>query len=925
MYVSCFQKNKILTLILLIGWAMTLSGKVTEFSLPFRKISAEHGLPHNEVSALYKDVEGFLWIGTKEGLSRFDGNQLIDYSSTVGDDIWSIQALNDDTLLVATLSGIKWFDKISQTTGLVEEVPQIWFSSLCRMDSTAILAGSEQGLYLIRQHEAHRIPIDNMLASSNQITGIIPDETGDGFWFSTADGLGHIDSRLTPTMFRRVSEGNRDNYFTCLAAAKGAIYVGSYHKGAFRFDKDTQSFTPIDTDHANLIMRMDADSDHVYIGTNGRGLMILDLNNGEISCAVHKNSNPFSIASNVVTALLNDESAIYVGAQFGGISYHSKVESQFSFYRIPHFYSTAYNARSLYFYPDGEMLLGTRSGIFQLRDKRLIHALETSDFDGNLRSGIILYIGDAYGKVLVCSYGGGVSVYDRTTGRLHPFNEHEEYAQYGRIFHFVTDRQGHIWFASHEGIYETDAKGNLLRHISSANSTMRNDAAYWLAFDSADRLWIATKFGLRLLDPSTGKMAGPLSSIPAEMDVRYIYRDSHDDMWICGNRGVYCINGKLELVRMFDNTNLLPENIVTSVIEVPKDLIRLSTLHHIVYYDLNTGQSEIYRSSDGIGLADFNGTVAVSPDAQTVFWTNEGGLLYTSLSASSDRSEQESYPQVTSVQVGDRVIPFFPNRMEQIRLTEGESVHFNLSHLDFRFPENECFEYQLAGKDEAWQLLSGQCELFYPALSPGRYTLKVRNPGQETCMETSIIVKRQSWKTVLFWVGILLVFWMIVAVICWIKALYRRIAERTQLFSTLHKHANKPVVTSVADVADGGPSVNPLMGKLLALVEDQQIYLDPKLKIGQVAQMLDCKESELSRFLNAELSTNFTSFINTYRVKAIKKAMADGDLKRYTVTAIGLRCGYNSKMTFFRAFKAIEGKTPLEYCKEMGYTMKTEE
>ena len=60
-------------------------------------------------------------------------------------------------------------------------------------------------------------------------------------------------------------------------------------------------------------------------------------------------------------------------------------------------------------------------------------------------------------------------------------------------------------------------------------------------------------------------------------------------------------------------------------------------------------------------------------------------------------------------------------------------------------------------------------------------------------------------------------------------------------------------------------------------------------------------------------------------MKAIKRAMEAGELKRYTITAIGLKNGYNSKMTFYRAFKAIEGKTPLEFCKEMGYTMKNDE
>lgn len=918
-------------------WAGTVAASMTESTLLFRNISAEHGLPHNEVSALFRDADGYLWIGTKEGLARFDGNRLLRQPETTGIDIRAIGSLRDDTLLLATTTGIRWFDTRSQTSGTVEEVPSVWFTSLCPVDSTAMLAGSEEGLYLIRHQSVHRIPIDNLLADSNHITGIRADASGNGFWFSTADGLGYLDDALHVTVYRRTSQGSHDNYFTCLTTVEGAVYVGSYHKGLFRFDLKTHTFTPIPTDQANLILCLDADADRLYVGTNGRGLILIDRLTGEMQCALHRNANSASIGSNVVTALLNDPQAIFVGAQFGGISYHSKRESHFSFYRNPQFASTDYNPRSLYFYPDGEMLLGTRSGLFQLQGERLVHAIETADFNAQMPSGIILYIGESNGRILVCSYGGGVRVYDRTTGQLFPFNEEEEYAQRGRIFQFISDRQGHLWFASHEGIYETDAQGRLLRHLSTHNSTLRNDAVYGLALDQDERLWIATKFGLRLLDTMTGKMTGALSCVPPDMDVRSIYRDSRNNMWVCGNRGVYCINRQLELVRAFQTDNLLPENIVTSVVEVSEGRLCFTMLHHILFYDLDSDCSEVYRSSDGFGLAEFNGTVVVHPASRRIYWTNEGGLLYTSFEQVLDHSgqpflsevtvlseENRRSPRVTSIQQGDRLCSFPIDCTDPLVLTEGESIQFHFSQLDFRYPEQVCFEYQLEGRDEAWSLLNGASEVSYHALAPGSYLLKVRNPGQATVTELRVIVKRPTWKIVLFRLGSLIIACAILFLIFWIRKLYRRIAERTQIFSILHKKARSQVSAPFAEQSESQP-VNPLMAQLLTLVEDEQIFLDPKLKISQVAERLGCRESELSRFLNAELSTNFTSFINTYRVKAVKRAMEEGELKRYTITAIGLRCGYNSKMTFFRAFKAIEGTTPLEYAKERGYPLKLEE
>lgn len=899
--------------------ATGLQGRMIESSMQFRNISVEDGLPHNSVTAFYKDDAGFLWIGTKEGLVRSDGNKLINFHSKVSDDIWSIDSLNGDTLILATISGLRWFDKASHAAGNIENAPKIWFSSLCKIGGGSVLAGSEQGLYLVKSGKVVRIPIDNMLAYSNHITGIISAPDGKGYWFSSADGLGYLDSQLKPTIYRMHSEGSRSNYFTCLKYVKDDIYLGSYNRGVYKFNTKTQEFTPIDTDNANLIMHLDADENNLYIGTNGRGLIIMDLTTGSSSYAVHKRSSRYSIASNAVTALLSDDKGVYIGTQFGGVSYYSRMGRVFEFYRTPSFNSTEYNARSIYFYPDGEMLLGTRSDIFQIKDNRLIHSIETSDFDGQLRSGIITYIGDYKGRVLTCSYGGGVKVYDRNTGRLTPFNQNEEYAQYGRIFHFVSDKQGHLWFASHEGVYETDANGNLLRYISSTNSSMRNDATFWLAFDKEDRLWIASIFGLVLLDPATGKMYDSLPNLPKEMDVRYIYRDSHDDMWVCGNKGVYCLNRKLEVVRVLDTSNILPENTVMSVIEYPKNIIRISTLHNIIGYNLANETYRVYRRNDGIGTEDFNGNVVVSPDKKSIYWTNEGGLLHTPSVLVEVAAQQ--LPEVTSIQIDDRVLSY---NTESVDLAEGESVQFSFSHLDFRFPEHECFEYMLEGKDDKWKLISGESSISYHALDPGDYCFKIRNPGSEEFSTTKVTVRHSTWKLVLFWVGVLMLVFLIVITVYWINRLYRRIAERTQAFSILKKKALLPETESKVEEAEE-QAVNPLMEKLLTLIEDQKIYLDPKLKISTVAEMLGCKENELSRFLNSELSTNFTSFINTYRVKAIKSAMEAGELKRYTITAIGLKNGYNSKMTFYRAFKAIEGKTPLEFCKDMGYTMKNDE
>jgi len=68
--------------------------------------------------------------------------------------------------------------------------------------------------------------------------------------------------------------------------------------------------------------------------------------------------------------------------------------------------------------------------------------------------------------------------------------------------------------------------------------------------------------------------------------------------------------------------------------------------------------------------------------------------------------------------------------------------------------------------------------------------------------------------------------------------------------------------------------------------------------------------------MNAHAGSNFPDYINKYRVKEAKKLLGDNNFSAYTIVAIGLECGFNSKSTFYYAFKKFTGLTPTAYRKE---------
>jgi len=94
-----------------------------------------------------------------------------------------------------------------------------------------------------------------------------------------------------------------------------------------------------------------------------------------------------------------------------------------------------------------------------------------------------------------------------------------------------------------------------------------------------------------------------------------------------------------------------------------------------------------------------------------------------------------------------------------------------------------------------------------------------------------------------------------------------------------------------------------------------QKYLDPLLNMEKVSEELAIGTSSLSKLVNQYSEKNFSDYINSLRVEEVKKLLANKDFSSYTMTAIGLECGFNSKSTFYSAFKKFTGQSPTQFRK----------
>ena len=151
------------------------------------------------------------------------------------------------------------------------------------------------------------------------------------------------------------------------------------------------------------------------------------------------------------------------------------------------------------------------------------------------------------------------------------------------------------------------------------------------------------------------------------------------------------------------------------------------------------------------------------------------------------------------------------------------------------------------------------------------------------------------------WMWILLAALIILALIAWI--LYR--TRRNRPDETRESSSNGPTEPVPASPA------NQLMQRIEALMEEQRLYLNSDLKMGDVASQLGVHQNEVSACINNSKGYSFSQFVNNYRVVYAQQQLREHPEKK--MSQVGMESGFANDTTFYRVFKTITGLTPSEW------------
>jgi diguanylate cyclase (GGDEF)-like protein len=719
-----------------------------------RSWNIENGLPQSSVNAVLQDRNGYLWVGTQEGLARFDGVRFVVYDTRTEPAFVSsfVICLLEDRrgrLWVGTQGGgvVVRENGTFRRFSVEEGLPSSMVQAVAEDPEGRIWIATEQGVARIEGETVERPNLGVELPNAN-VYALACEEDG-GLWLGTyGGGLLHVHKGghqlfTAPAMLP-------DNVILRIYRDRpGRIWVGMYDGGlAMREGGAWRFFT---RDHglgSNRITDIKEDRDGtLWVGTYGGGL------SRRVGDRFESVGLEEGLPSNVVVGLGEDrEGNLWVGTETGGLT--QMRAGKFLPFTTRHglksatVFATLEDSR-------GDMWLGTvAGGLVRVRggEVRAFTPAEgfPSEHIGGLAEGRdgTLWVGIRTGLVRMRDERWEIIPLPGQVQRPFVWAVHE-------------DGDGSLWLGTDGGgLHHRLPNGRF--EVFTTDNGLPNNVIRAIIGDSSRRLWVATAGGLVSKDAKGFRGWGRKQGLPSEI-IDALYEDPRGALWVGTGAGLARVEG--DLVTCYDRGSGLPDQEVLGVLEddigflwlaYNKGLVRVpkSSLEAFARGDKTAIAYTRFGAADGMPSTECNG------GSQPPAWKRRDGTLWfpTTKGIAVVRPNQLPTnmvaPPVLIEQVQADGHPLASDR--QFEIPAGtRRVEINYTALSLVDPERVHFRVRLAGLDRVFLDVGNRRVANFAGLAPGSYRFEVQACNEdgiwnEVGARVEIVVGAYFWQTAWF-------------------------------------------------------------------------------------------------------------------------------------------------------------------------------
>lgn len=784
-----------LPLLVLAASAQSAGNKLPENIHFKRLVESEDNQRLSYISTMASAPDGFLWIGTGQGLLRYDGeyttffkSQPQNPNSLTSDYIRSLAFDQNGILWIATEYGLNSYNpKLDQFAQYLENSePRSISSNLVKSAIVAsdnrVYVGTAEGIDVFSPdrkqvvHLGHEANTSNSLSQSN-VVAMMESRSGN-IWIGTEGGGVNVYNPNTGAIKQYLASEQAnsviDNHVTTLCEDRdGRIWIGTQGKGLSRynqgvFENYTVGYKPGEIPDGTIYQIFEDHQGTIWVLTDRAGALVYNASTDQFSSYRHNPYDSGTLLGNTAKAIVEDkDNNIWISTFPIGLNYFDRTSGAFDFlYRVENQSPTLSHSTILDIQrgSDGRLWVGTELGL-NIVDETTgeITIYSKTNTQGSLSADAVLAIQeDIDGKVWLGTWGGGVSKFDPKTGKIERYETGTQGP--GKIkspfvWDIFLDSNNTLWVGTEtDGLNRYDRNSNSFvsyNHKNNDDTTLSYDYIWDIIEDEDGYLWLATQLGLNRFDKKTQTFkswlpdANNKKAITASR-IQDLLIDSRGYLWMATQGGgINRFNRNTEEFEHLRSSQGLPSDAVSQLLEDASGYIWAGTASGLVKIDPETFTIEtVLTESNGLHHDEFIRNAAHKDNNGTLYFGSVKGIVSfkpSELVRESDLPEArltglKIFNQPVSIGAPDSPLQKRLTETSEINLSVKESViTLDFSTINFNKHFENRFSYKLENFDKQWTHLERSHSATYTNLSPGKYTFKLSTRNRQNQLSNHVV------------------------------------------------------------------------------------------------------------------------------------------------------------------------------------------
>lgn len=767
---------KVVFIPILFLWCFSNLGAVSgEYVI--NRIETDYELNQSWITKIEQDFLGFIWIGTSDGLYRYDGYEFRIYRSITGNDstlagnnITDVFEDSGQNLWVATSKGICVYDRDHDQFYREPDWSRQRISRIIEDNDGNLLFGSYNGLFLLSNPEKQFFKIEQYNPPSDTIN-----ENHEVFL--TREGEILITNPYSINSFDIQTKSFKKEYtlenltgdaiISIIQDYIGTIWIGTRDFGLFCLDPEGTrklEHPPWNNNHflinGTILSLLQSKDSVLWIGTENNGVALLDLKRfyrgkTEITQIINHDIDN-GLSNNSIYALYQDlQGSIWIGT-YSGLNFFNPINANFSHYRSgERFIDLNNNIVNAFYEKENEIWIATEGGINILNKNtgKFSYLTNNPNDPWSLSSDAVWAImQDKENDFWIGTWAGGLNKYDVKTGKITQYQTDgsNQMPTSNNIFSLAEDENGNLWIGTMGGgLNKYDPQtGIFLSFVYDGTDplSISNNWVRQVFIDSKKRLWVSTQNSLDLMDRENATFFHFLrdESNPGSISDNgsiVIFEDSKSNIWFGTETGLNLFNEADSSFTIYREDDGLPSDVINAIEEDDNGNLWLSTNKGITKFTdaIDLPQRLVFQNfdvKDGLQGNKFNRRSSLRTSDGSIFFGGKNG--FNSFDPSGIIADTVIPPVVitdfllfnrTSIKPGDEEAYINTNisQADLIRLKYKYSVFtIKFAAINYLIPEKSQYSYMLEGFEDEWNTVGNRRSATYTNLDPGDYTFRVR-------------------------------------------------------------------------------------------------------------------------------------------------------------------------------------------------------